>query len=291
MSLREGGEKMKKLVIFSVLSSFLIVVWGGFCCPPALADPGDVNGDGRTWTLDDLTYLIAYLVSGGPPPPNPIDADVDGFPGINMGDVVHFADYFVYGDCWPLPYVGVGIKKSIPIRFSSDLIFSMETGTLDTTKIRIIGNGGPELSGMLIPLSFASQPNEVGVTLDSVSFEGSIVGGSAMSLINNDDKTVLLSSTGSLPAGVTGLVATLYFTKTSDGAPMSMSITEIPPSHSIMLFGPACAEVVPSADRILTPRIFLSENGDVNCDGVIDVGDAVYITNFLYRGGPPPCGL
>jgi hypothetical protein len=29
--------------------------------------------------------------------------------------------------------------------------------------------------------------------------------------------------------------------------------------------------------------------GDVNCDGVVDVGDVVYLVNYLYRGGDPPC--
>jgi ankyrin repeat protein len=28
--------------------------------------------------------------------------------------------------------------------------------------------------------------------------------------------------------------------------------------------------------------------GDVNCDGVIDVGDVVYLINYLFKGGPPP---
>lgn len=31
------------------------------------------------------------------------------------------------------------------------------------------------------------------------------------------------------------------------------------------------------------------EAGDVDCDGDIDVGDVVYIQNYLFRGGPPPC--
>jgi hypothetical protein len=29
--------------------------------------------------------------------------------------------------------------------------------------------------------------------------------------------------------------------------------------------------------------------GDVNCDGIVDLGDVVYLINYLYRGGPPPC--
>jgi len=282
---------MKKLVIFSVLSGFLIVVWGGFGTPAAVAAPGDIDGDGMAWTLDDLTYLINYLIRSGPPPPNPADADVDGFPGINMADLLHFADYFVSGDCWPLPYLGIGVRQTSEIWFSSDLIFSMETGTLDTTCIKIVENGGPELNAMVIPLSFANKPNEVEVTLDDVSFDGSIVEGSASAAIDNVNKTVLLHSTGLIPVGTTGVVATLYFTKTSDGGPLGMSVTEIPPSHSFMLVGPACAGSAPSNDRIFNPKISLAKKGDLNCDGIIDIGDAVYITNYLYRGGPPPCGL
>lgn len=29
--------------------------------------------------------------------------------------------------------------------------------------------------------------------------------------------------------------------------------------------------------------------GDVNCDGTIEVGDVVYLINYLFKGGPPPC--
>jgi hypothetical protein len=282
---------MRRYFLFSVVFGVLALLMGVLFIPVVAAVPGDVNGDGMAWTLTDLNYLSAYLVAGGPPPPNPIDADVDGFPGINLGDVFHFAAYFVEGNCWPLPYIGVGTRENSQIRFSSDLIFSMETGMLDTTRIKIIENGGPELSAMVIPLSFASQPGEVEVTLESVSFEGSIVEGSAMRVIDNDNKTVLLSSSELIPSGTTGLVATLYFTKISDGDPLAMSATEIPPSHSFTLVGWSCAGGPPSSGRMLTPKISLSENGDVNCDGIIDIGDAVYITNYLYRGGPPPCGL
>ena len=30
------------------------------------------------------------------------------------------------------------------------------------------------------------------------------------------------------------------------------------------------------------------ELGDVNCDGVVDLGDLVYLINYLFKGGPPP---
>ena len=28
--------------------------------------------------------------------------------------------------------------------------------------------------------------------------------------------------------------------------------------------------------------------GDVNCDGIVDIGDVVYLIGYLYKGGPPP---
>jgi hypothetical protein len=28
---------------------------------------------------------------------------------------------------------------------------------------------------------------------------------------------------------------------------------------------------------------------DVNCDGKINLGDLVYLINYLYKGGPAPC--
>lgn len=31
--------------------------------------------------------------------------------------------------------------------------------------------------------------------------------------------------------------------------------------------------------------------GDVNADGVIDLGDVLYLINYLYKGGPAPCSL
>ncbi len=33
------------------------------------------------------------------------------------------------------------------------------------------------------------------------------------------------------------------------------------------------------------------KNGDVNCDDAINVGDAVYLINYIFKGGPGPCPL
>lgn len=294
--LREGEEKMRKIHAVLVFCGVLGFLWGGVLAPPASAILGDIDGDGNAWTSQDLTYLIAYLFDDGPAPPNPIDADVDGFPGINIGDVLQLADHFVSGSCWPIPYAGVGVRGKSQIRFVSDVISSMESGASDTVQLRIVENGGPGVVAMVIPLSYASRPDQVEVVLDSVSFEGSIIPSdwSQNFYIDNEQRTVLfvLSGEGSeMSPGTTGPVATLYFTKVLDGEPLTMSPTEIPPSHSFTLISSPCAQGVPDYERILSPKLSLSLNGDLNCDGEINLADVVYAMNYLYKGGPPPCGL
>jgi hypothetical protein len=33
------------------------------------------------------------------------------------------------------------------------------------------------------------------------------------------------------------------------------------------------------------------EAGDCNCDNIANLGDAIYLANFLLKGGTPPCNL
>jgi len=314
---------MKKIIVLLTLCGLATVLWGGYLAPPASAILGDVNASG-TVEVGDVVYLINYLFKSGPPPPNPIDADVDGSPGIDLADVLQLTDYCIYHNCSLLPYTGASLRGSSQIRFSSDLIFPMSSGTQDTTCIRIIANSGPDLMGMVIPLSYANQPNQVEVTLDDISFVGSIIppGWNVTSLapktspwsmplssgkfpsslvptatIDNKSKTVLLTifadnpTDPSLVSGTVGIVVTLYFTKVTDGDPLALSVTEVPPSHSFMLMSSYCADGVPPSERILTPMISLALNGDVNCDGIVDVGDVVYTINYLFKHGPSPCGM
>lgn len=288
---------MKKLAIFSVFCGVLAMLLGGFLATPASAVLGDINDDGII-NVGDVVYLVSYLFKGGPAPPNPIDADVDGSPGINLGDVIQLQGY-LYAGCDLLPYTGASVRVGSEIRFSSDLISVADGSTLDTTRINIIANGGPDLMGMIIPLSFANQPNEVEVDLLDVSFDGTIIppDWDMWCMIDNVSKTVLLypyadnPSDTPVPDGTTGLVATLRFTEVVDGDPLAMTTTEIPPSHSFSLISAYCANGTSPSERIFSPKLSLALNGDVNCDGIVNIGDVVYTVNYLFKGGPPPCGL
>jgi len=87
------------------------------------------------------------------------------------------------------------------------------------------------------------------------------------------------------------LVATLYFDQVVAGDPLAMRVTEIPPSHQFSLISAYCADGTPPSQRIFSPMLSLALNGDVNCDGMVNVNDAIYTLNYLFKNGPPPCGL
>ncbi|MDH4033662.1 MAG: FG-GAP-like repeat-containing protein [candidate division Zixibacteria bacterium] len=54
---------------------------------------GDINGNGTVGDIADLVYLVDYMFSGGPPPPNVNAANVDGDNGINIADLVYLVDW------------------------------------------------------------------------------------------------------------------------------------------------------------------------------------------------------
>ncbi|MFH1374557.1 MAG: right-handed parallel beta-helix repeat-containing protein [bacterium] len=68
------------------------------CCQ----EPGDVDHSGGV-DAGDLTYLVAYLFQGGPPPPCPEEGDVDGSGTMDVGDLTFLVAYLFQGGGPPLP--------------------------------------------------------------------------------------------------------------------------------------------------------------------------------------------
>ncbi len=69
------------------------------CC---LGTRGDVSYDGSV-NIQDLTYLVAYLFSGGPPPPCWEEANVNGdvAEAVNIEDVTYLVQYLFAGGAEP----------------------------------------------------------------------------------------------------------------------------------------------------------------------------------------------
>jgi hypothetical protein len=57
---------------------------------------GDVNDSGVT-DIDDVVYLISYVFSGGPEPPNPQSADVNCSGDIDIDDITYLIGYVFSG--------------------------------------------------------------------------------------------------------------------------------------------------------------------------------------------------
>jgi hypothetical protein len=67
--------------------------WQSFgCCDKR----GDVDNTGSI-DVGDLTYLVAYLFQGGPPPPCEDEGDVDGTGSIDVGDLTYLVAYLFQG--------------------------------------------------------------------------------------------------------------------------------------------------------------------------------------------------
>lgn len=83
--------------------------WTSFDTPtPSAANRsficGDVDANGAGPNIGDLTYLVDYLFRGGPPPPVPEAANVDGDNGVNVADLTYMVDYLFRGG--PAPICG-----------------------------------------------------------------------------------------------------------------------------------------------------------------------------------------
>ncbi len=57
---------------------------------------GDVDGSG-TINVSDMTYLIAWIIMDGPPPPDTVMANADLCDGVDVGDIACIIDYLFLG--------------------------------------------------------------------------------------------------------------------------------------------------------------------------------------------------
>jgi hypothetical protein len=161
--------------------------------------------------------------------------------------------------------------------------------------LKLTDNPGPDLNSVVLTFSYQNLLGNVKVDLNSIT-PGNIVppGWTIIVEIDNVNKRALfnlISGGGStIAAGTTGQIAILNFTRTANptGPATCMSPVVFPPTNSPLLIGSYCADGTTPLNRVLIPEI--GKKGDVNSDGMVNTTNLIFLSNFLYRGGPAPCG-
>jgi hypothetical protein len=86
------------------------------------------------------------------------------------------------------------------------------------------------------------------------------------------------------------LLATVTFTL-EDSTTICIDTTFIPPGVRHGFSRSDAGYYVPRDNMPYCGSIELSEHGDANGDGVINIADVMYMVNYLYRGGPYPASF
>jgi hypothetical protein len=89
-------------MLVPVLDTNAVIIYDGAIT--VTAQPwacGDINNDGQTMDVSDLTYLVAYMFTGGPAPYWIEAADADASGIIDISDMVAWVDYLFHAG--PMP--------------------------------------------------------------------------------------------------------------------------------------------------------------------------------------------
>ena len=259
-----------------------------FLCLPtsSYAVTGDCDGDNDA-DINDWSYLLSYIYGTGDPPDDPEECNCDGFPGINLGDIMQLWWHVKYStdlyDTYGYDYV---VPSLVKLRFNKKIDGSAGSNTVP---IYIDVPDDIDIADFIIPLSFKAGTGEADLQYDSVSFANSFINGSFSRLYDNDDDYVVLTSYGPsiiISGGTSGLMCTIYFSQNSSGDKHALILTATDRMQLTLL-----AQSVYDGDdgeRFILPQIIRAAYGDVNCDGVVNISDAVVIINYIYYGGDPP---
>jgi hypothetical protein len=282
--------KSCKFVIVILIGSFLFL--SVFPTSPAHAILGDVNGDGVVGVGDDV-YLLHYLFRNGAPPVVRNDADVDNCPGINVGDVYQIIAY-LFKAKQLFPPVGTDLVVPSGIKITTGWVSVQPPQTTFTMDVRINTVGQPDLYAVVLPLSYADLPGQTQLTCTSVDFTGTLMPTGWDSIDVANEKAVIYGTTSSstvplIPSGTDGVIAKINFQVVSYGTPTEITATHFPPENTILLVSKFAYETADPPGRMLLPKLFLNYVGDVNCDGIVGLSDVVYLINYMFHGGPPPC--
>jgi hypothetical protein len=284
---------MRNLDLKVLIIATLILVLGNVGLVFGQTYPGDCDGlNPATPNAADITYLVDYLFIGGPPPVNPLDCDCDAYPGVNYADLVQLVFYiYVGGTLHSSPGTDFPMPSPVTLNFNTPI----PPGSTTPTAVPIYVDVPTYLTveAFMLPFSYAAIGSQATATCTSIDFTGSVSPVALMSSIDptNEVFSIYVSSIypgAALPAGTKGLLCTAYFTTSPTGTYNSIKLgTAQNGKLWPMLVAKTMYDYL-NGTRILIPCCYGVPYGDANCDGTVNVSDAVWIINYVFVGGAAP---
>lgn len=278
---------MKSLRFFSMILIGSYLFLSMFCAHPAYAILGDIDGDGDI-DINDPIYFGKYLFENGPAPVVRNDADVDNCPGLTYGDIKQITGYLFNGKQL-FPSEGTDLVVPSRIKITTGWVTPSLYETSVTQEIRINTVNQPDLYNLVIPLSYQHFPGQTELNCTDVDFTGTLIPSGSEYVIDSSNKKVLIFGRAEIPSGSDGVIAKINFEVVTPGSPTEIRVTHFHPDNTIILISKEYYEIGDPPGRLLLPEFFTNYIGEVGCDGKVSVSDVVYLINYLFKNGPPPC--
>ena len=267
---------------------------------PECVDAADVNDNGLV-EPGDYTYLVNFLFANGPPPPAPYpESGTDPTPGISVADERDERFSFSIGSGAGIPsFTGV----QLPIHLSNSAEFTglqmiLEYNQTDETCPDLLVQEIRTEEGTLLSQESAEYIIAEFDNADGVAFIGALKDFATPFWFQEE-------SDPSFPVGDNQLVATLVV---AISACANMGISQIgfmdgleipndnvtppvplPEAHNLIIIGDqAVRPILGPAGSVEIRRGFI--RGDANKDDGVDIGDPVFMLEYIFKGGSvPPC--
>ena len=186
-------------------------------------------------------------------------------------------------------------------------IFSVPAQTTVEVEVRL--KTTRDLHGLVIPLKFRSLEGDTALDIECDSIHWSdwfwdypalsyTNQNPGLSYVDSTEKKIITYAYWGVPPGADSLPAndttlfTIYFTTGAFWTNLAVEIDtfiNILPYQELLIVEVGPISWIPVYIPGILGGEFIPANGDVNCDDKIAVEDVVYLVNYLFKSGPPPC--
>jgi hypothetical protein len=263
---------------------------------PGECQCGDVDCSGKL-NAGDAFSLIHYLYGGGPVPASGLDmANWDDWQDLTIRDA-EWCICYVFMDCVPLcppsnPPFGVPVDAACHLNYTDRI----PAGVSDATILLTLNTPAPpgSIFGYAFPVRIRVD-NQI-PAIDSVTyFTNGITSPMAADYsIDSDSGCLVLGAVYYNGMGSVKPVAKIYAR-----VPVALNDRQITldwtrsrplqaPAPDSTIF-PVLDQIYSGIEPVLTPSCCITA-GDANDDRAVNIGDAVFLINHIFKSSaPPPC--